>query len=740
MKYCPICKNCYDDEEERCLKDRIFLVDAFPGSRVVASKYRIDALIGQGGMGAVYRATHLELDRVIALKVVLPDFVSSNETLERFRREARATARLNHPSVITIYDFGVLNNGRAYLAMELLSGRSLREDIEREEVLTPKRVLELYKPICEAVQAAHNAGVIHRDLKPDNIVIETSEAGLEHIKVVDFGIAKLKEQPGIQALTLTGPGLVMGTPHYMSPEQCKGEDLDVRSDIYSLGVMLYEMLSGHVPFDAPTPSAVIIQHAIDPPRRLSLLKRDISPELEAVVMKALSKNRLARQQTVIELYEELDKAVNNPSATVSQVPPRITDFLSTPPSPVSRFSTPKESFAAAEVSRKTDKKKLDKLDTVTDQEMIPDTQQSSKILRVTHQTISGISMETSSRLEQAVNFASSPSATDQAANQLDREANELKQLERDSSQVFSDETYGVVLREVATLIGHEHVIKSLDYTPDGKYLVSGSSDGTIKIWDLQKKMARGALVGHELSVNAVAISPDGQSVASASSDGTVKLWNLVTESEIASFNNYEGSLRSVAFAPSGKYLALSNEANIEVWEIETRKRLAEFTGHVRLVEAVEFTRDGSTVISGGVDETVRFWDLATNQPLGMINCRDHCINTLSSSVDGILATGGKDGKIHLWDVASRTDLATFEGHTESVRSLAFSTRGDYLISGDWSGIVKLWDTATGAELASIGAHDGAVMAVAFSPDEKQIATAGYDQEIKLWTIEGLEEG
>jgi serine/threonine protein kinase len=136
MKYCPICKTCYEDAEDRCAKDRIFLIEAFPGQRLV-DKYRIDALIGQGGMGAVYRATHLELDRVVALKVVLPDYVSSTETLERFRREARAAARLNHASVITIYDFGVLENGRAYLAMEILNGRSLRDEIENLGFFSP---------------------------------------------------------------------------------------------------------------------------------------------------------------------------------------------------------------------------------------------------------------------------------------------------------------------------------------------------------------------------------------------------------------------------------------------------------------------------------------------------------------------------------------------------------------------------------------------------------------------------
>ncbi|MEW6732832.1 MAG: serine/threonine-protein kinase [Acidobacteriota bacterium] len=734
MKYCPICKTCYDDNDDRCQKDRVYLVEAFPGARIVDTKYRIDALIGQGGMGTVYRATHLELDRVIALKVVLPDFVSSGETLERFRREARAAARLNHPNVITIYDFGVLANGRAYLAMELLTGQSLRDELEKVGMLSPRRVLEILRPVCEAVQAAHNAGVIHRDLKPDNIVLESNEFGHELIKVVDFGIAKLKETAGVQALNLTGPGLVMGTPHYMSPEQCKGEELDARSDIYSLGVMLYEMLSGHVPFDAPTPSAVIIQHAIDPPRRLSLLRRDLAIELETVVMKALAKSRQARQQTVIELFAELERAT--PTSATSL--PQTNTPVVAPPKPVgtslpiSKRITPRDpSSAAMEVVRANAEAQRSQKDT---------TLANASPLRP---TIPPPIPPAPTPIDPLVTMP----LMDTSLNELDVEAHELRnQLAHTKNSnveelpITSDVDLSIPpfqLKEGAILQGHEHVIKSVIYTPDGRYLISASSDGAIKIWDLNKRRVRGALRGHELSVNALAVSPSGDLLASASSDGTARIWDLSSESEIANFNNHEGSLRAVAFAPNGKWLAVANDANIELWDINARRRLTLLKEHVRLVEAVEFSRDNSLIISGGVDETVRFWDIAKKVSLNMINCPDHCINAISTSVDGILATAGKDRTIRLWDIASRAELAILEGHQDSVRALVFSARGDYLASGDWSGMLKLWDTATGAEMTSLEAHDGAIMTVAFSPDEKQIASAGYDQLIKLWNIEGI---
>lgn len=748
MKYCPICKACYEDADDRCAKDRIFLIEAFPGQRLV-DKYRIDALIGQGGMGAVYRATHLELDRVVALKVVLPDYVSNNETLERFRREARAAARLNHPSVITIYDFGVLENGRAYLAMELLNGRSLRDEIEKLGIISPKRSLEILKPVCEAVQAAHNAGVIHRDLKPDNIILESLELGLESIKVVDFGIAKLKEKSG-KSLTLTGPGLVMGTPHYMSPEQCKGEELDTRSDVYSLGVMLYEMLAGQVPFDAPTPSAVIIQHAIDPPRRISLIRRDIRPEIEEVIMKSLTKSRHTRQQTVMQLYLELEKAVlgvkaqnifPSPEPTNIPLPP-------IPPKPISNSLTPKDiqsvSDEAAKVLRKAETI-LDNKIVKEDKEVYPNAPTKELILddNPLSITIEQMTQGSITLIEQAALILEDEEERLEETNtKIDEKTiNKVNDLDLEASELLAHTSVGyseeIKLQEVATLQGHEHVVKAVNYTPDGKYLISCSSDGAIKIWDLKKKRVRGALHGHELAVNALAVSPNGKMLASTSSDGSVKIWDIASEKQITSLDKYQGSLRSVAFSPNSKFLVLANDARIELWDITNKEKLATFEGHIRLVEALEFSHDGNWIISGGVDETIKIWDVNKKSLVSSISCPSHCVNTLSNSVDGILATGGKDSTIRLWDVSSKSELAILEGHEASIRTIAFSARGDYLVSGDWDGIIKLWDTATGINVCTVEAHESAILTVSFSPDEKQVASAGYDQIIKLWNVEGL---
>ncbi|KAF0247935.1 MAG: (myosin heavy-chain) kinase, partial [bacterium] len=530
--------------------------------------------------------------------------------------------------------------------------------------------------------------------------------------------------------------------------QCKGEELDTRSDIYSLGVMLYEMLAGQVPFDAPTPSAVIIQHAIDPPRRLSLIRRDIKIEIEEVIMKSLTKSRHTRQQTVMQLYLELEKAISSPKPQNIFPSPALTNtpIPPLPPRSLSSTVTPKDvKVLSEEEILKFSRKAETILDNraIKPPQPVPQPQQIEELIETSLPAIELISEDnplslTIEHVTESPIILGEPNGLLVEEERL--EVNKVNELDLEASELLvhtSSYSGEVKLQEVAVLQGHEHVVKAVGYTPNGKYLVSSSSDGTIKIWDLKKKRVRGALHGHELAVNALAISPNGALLASTSSDGSVRVWDLVSEKEITSFDKYQGSLRSVAISPNNQLLVLANDARIELWDIISRQKQAVFEGHIRLVEALEFSRDGNLLVSGGVDETIKIWDINKKSLVGTISCPNHCVNTLSNSVDGILATGSKDYTIRLWDIASRTELAVLEGHKASIRTIAFSARGDYLVSGDWDGVIKLWDTSTGVSIFSIQAHESAILTIAFSPDEKQVASAGYDQIIKLWNVEGL---
>jgi DNA-binding response OmpR family regulator len=283
------------------------LSDVLPGT-VLDEKYKLVEKIGAGGFGAVYRATHLTLGRPVAIKVLRPSPGNdSPEAVERFRQEALSASRLSHPNAVTVIDFGVSAAGIAYLVMELLEGRTLKEVLQEQGRLPIERCAEILRPVCEALAEAHDANVVHRDVKPDNIFLHAGEHG-EVIKVVDFGIAKLFAHAGAAEMQgMTETGVILGTPDYMSPERLSGGRYDGRSDVYSVGVLLFQMITGKFPFaldrDAG-PYAIALKLMTEEPIRLRDVTPEAPPEVEALVARALAKDPDTRP-TARELAGEL---------------------------------------------------------------------------------------------------------------------------------------------------------------------------------------------------------------------------------------------------------------------------------------------------------------------------------------------------------------------------------------------------------------------------------------------------
>jgi serine/threonine protein kinase len=320
--------------------------------RVLDGKYEIFSRLGAGGMGAVYIARRVLIGDDVALKVLHTKFVNDETLVERFRREARAAAQLHHPNVVTIHDYGETRgkDGFAYIVMELVRGESLRDLLRREVKFDATRAVSIMRDVCAGVAAAHRRGIVHRDIKPDNVIVvpPDEDSATERVKVVDFGIAKLRDMAADN--TLTEAGAMVGTPFYMSPEQCKGEHLDVRADVYSLGALLYEMLAGQPPFNAPTLTGIIIKHITAPPPPIPQNLR-VPQALQAAITRALSKEPEGRQADAAEFSREIQSALSTattgdaraytePVFPATTQPAPVTPTHPTPTPPASSSATP----------------------------------------------------------------------------------------------------------------------------------------------------------------------------------------------------------------------------------------------------------------------------------------------------------------------------------------------------------------------------------------------------------------
>ncbi|HSO40188.1 MAG TPA: protein kinase, partial [Labilithrix sp.] len=326
MRTCPQCQNPYEDAHKFCPSC------GFPVSKVAQQTddpligrtlpggYVILDLVGIGGMGRVYRAEQTNLGRTVAVKIIHPHLVGEENAAARFITEARAASRLNHPNSVAVIDFGKTEDGQLYLVMEFLRGKDLARVQYEEGPLSFRRIVSILRQVLAALSEAHHLEIIHRDLKPENIILEPVRTGGDFVKVVDFGLAKMREGAGPN---ITSPGIVCGTPEYMSPEQGRGDPLDPRSDLYAVGVIFYQLLTGRLPFEAESPTQVVLMHITEPPPdpRAAAPERVIPSLLADVCLMALAKEPQHRFGNADEFGEALADALTQIESTVPKAGP-----------------------------------------------------------------------------------------------------------------------------------------------------------------------------------------------------------------------------------------------------------------------------------------------------------------------------------------------------------------------------------------------------------------------------------
>jgi WD40 repeat protein/serine/threonine protein kinase len=758
--------------------------------------YKVLGYLARGGMGAVYKARQIDLDRLVALKMILSGAYADAEERARFRNEALASARLRHPNVVQVYEVGE-HDGQPFLALEFVDGGSLAGQLNGTP-LEARRAAETVEVLARAVAAAHAAGVVHRDLKPANVLL-TSDGTL---KVADFGLAKrLEAGPGH-----THTGAVVGTPAYMSPEQAAGKTKEVGppADVYSLGVILYECLTGRPPFQAASAHETLVRVLSDepvPPRRLN---PGCPRDLETICLKCLHKEPRQRYAAAADLADDLRRFLAGEPIRGRPVSARewawkwcrrrpavavllaaVTLSLAGGVAGVSFFAVQSARRADAEAEQRGRAETAEQV-AIRKAEGEEAARQRAEAARVEANDKAQQERETARRLRDktkeqerdlavaqtfAADAAWTNGASDEAVNRLRRVPVELRGFD----WYYRNRLY---LGGLFTLAGHADRVVAVCFSQDGTRLATASSDGTARLWDARSGRCLFIFEGHKGTVTAVRFSPEGTRLATAATDGTARVWDARTGQLLRVLDGHAGSVEAVDFSPDGTRLATASaDKTGRVWDAQTGRELLVLRGHMERISTVRFSPDGTRLATGAAslrDPTARLWDARTGRELLVLKASVNGIHSVcfspdstrlavaeaeyavrlwdtrtgqelrlighpgralavSFSPDGItFATGSSDRTARLWDARTGQLLRLFKGHTEAVPSVDFSPDGNYLLTGSWDRTARLWDARTGQPSLLLAGHASDVNAACFSPDGKILAMASADHTARLW--------
>lgn len=704
-------------------------------------------------MGRILRAFDARLKRIVALKKLRAKGEGAIE--ERFRTEALLTARLQHPSIVPIYDVGQWPTGESFYSMRLVPGRSLNDAIGETTTLGQRlALLPHVLAVAEAVAYAHSQRIIHRDLKPANVLV--GEFG--ETVVIDWGLAKdlSKEEaeppqegsaPSLKE-GLTMAGAVIGTAGYMPPEQAKGQPVDERADVYALGSVLYRLLAGAPPYSGSSPQQVLQESLAGPPTPLSQKQKGLPQDLLALVSKAMARDPRDRYPTARELAEDLRRFqtgqiigaypytrwelvrrfVRRYRAVLTVTAVALLVLTGLGMVSIRRILAEQERAERGELAA------LNRADTLSLLRTRAAVEQDPNSVAALRKLSPGFARWPEVRLIAAdakarglATFLRGHTGAISALR-ITHDGQTLVTSSDDRSLRVWDLEHG----QSRVLAGHTGEIRGLALSADSRHIASASQDGTLRLWDLATGQNR-VLLSQSLPVTAAAFLPDGRSLISAGEDGALRLWDLTT-GKARRVLRIEGAIHErLATSPDQKWVALtsSHEPVVRLWNSETEE-LRVLAGHQERVSCVVFSPGGELLATGGVDRSVRLWDLKTGQGRLLGEHRGP-ITALAFSPDGrTVVAGSSDPVLQAWDVATgqHHELA---GHQGRVEALAFSPDGKLLASGGYDRRVLLWELSTG-QSQSLGGAEDTLLEFAFSPDGRRLISGSADGLLRVYPI------